>query len=59
MGGVHWIAVYKFVLVFKGSNLKTSKHLKFPSFGSRCSPPVRNRYITGARTQNEISLSIP
>jgi hypothetical protein len=40
-GGVHWIAVYKFVLVFKGSNLRKSKHLKFPSFWSRCSPQLQ------------------
>jgi hypothetical protein len=32
---------YKFALLFKGSNLRTSEHLKFPSFGSRCSPQLQ------------------
>jgi hypothetical protein len=41
IGGVHLIAVYKFALVLKCSYLKKSEHLKFPSFGSRCSPQLQ------------------
>jgi len=48
-GGLDWIAVYKFALLFKGSNLRTSEHLKFPSFGSTCSSQLQ----TGTLRQPE------